>query len=238
MKTEAIKISDPEFAPTGPLTLSGDEVQLWQVDLAAVVKRENYFRRLLPLDEQARADRLHAARDRQSFIATRAILRMLLGAYLNRDPGAVVFQYSEKGKPGIEGVRVKFNVSHSGDRALLAFADDRIVGVDIESVRKDFDCTALANRFFSTHEQAALAALPSQERFAGFFRCWTRKESYIKALAGGLSIPLHEFDVSVVPGDQDALLAIRSAGDGIQWTIREVSVDPGYAAALCIQKST
>src|SRR5260370_32898477 len=99
------------------------------------------------------------------------------------------------------------------------------IGIDVEQVRRDFDWEAIARRFFSAHEQSQLAALPADERVEGFFRCWTRKEAYIKATGDGLSLPLSQFDVSLVAKETNALRATRpDAAEAARWLLREVPV--------------
>jgi 4'-phosphopantetheinyl transferase len=108
--------------------------------------------------------------------------------------------------------------------------------VDVEQIRQNFDHEAIASRFFSRQEQQQLAALPAAERYRGFFRCWTRKEAYIKAEGSGLSLPLHQFDVSLGAGDSSLLLATRpDSAEAARWTLREVQAGDGYVAALCVQ---
>jgi 4'-phosphopantetheinyl transferase len=95
---------------------------------------------------------------------------------------------------------------------------------------------AIARRFFSAHEQQQLAALAEEKRFDAFFRCWTRKEAYIKATGDGLSLPLHEFDVAVTEDSRDALIATRPDRDeATKWLLRDVPAGHGYAAALCVR---
>ena len=106
----------------------------------------------------------------------------------------------------------------------------------MEQVRDNFDHVAIARRFFSEREQRELAALAPTERCHGFFRCWTRKEAYVKAQGAGLSLPLSQFDVSLKPGDEDALLSTRpDREEATRWSLREVPAGEGYLAALCVQ---
>src|SRR5258708_39742193 len=108
------------------------------------------------------------------------------------------------------------------------------MGIGGRRLRGDLVVECIARRFFSAHEQSRLAALPADERVEGFFRCWTRKEAYIKATGDGLSLPLHQFDVSIAADDRDALVATRpDNSEAALWSLREVPVGPGYAAALC-----
>jgi 4'-phosphopantetheinyl transferase len=234
----SMNISDAAFRLETQIMLPADEVHLWRVDLANVARREQKWEEILSADERARAARFRFSRERQYFTATRSLLRTILGGYLDSDPKALRFQYSEKEKPLLTQSpnHVEFNVSHSGDVALLAFARGRDVGVDVEQLREDFDHKAIARRFFSEQEQVQLTALAPADRYHGFFRCWTRKEAYIKARGTGLSLPLRHFDVSLKPRDLNALLATRpDSGEASQWVLQEVSAGEGYVAALCVR---
>lgn len=220
-----------------PLVLPEAEVQLWWVDLEPTARAESRWQDLLSTDELARASRFHFARDRQRYVAARALLRTILGAYLGCDPKRCSFVYSKEQKPSLaDAGDIQFNVSHSGERALLAFTRGREIGVDVEQIRHDSDLQAVARRFFSEREQTELAALPAEEKFDAFFRCWTRKEAYIKAVGLGLALPLRQFDVSLKPADDNALLATQpDAAEAARWSLRDLSAGDGYAAALCVR---
>jgi 4'-phosphopantetheinyl transferase len=235
-----MNIADADFQIDSPLTLPEDEVQLWRVDLEAICANESRWQKLLSSEELIRASRFHFSADRQRFTASRALLRTILASYLATDPYRLSFSYSTKEKPTLgtdhAGSGVSFNISHSGGIALFAFARGREIGVDVEQVRRDFDVEAIARRFFSAHERGQLAALPNGEKFAAFFRCWTRKEAYIKATGEGLSLPLHQFDVSLEVGSKDALLATRpDSSEAALWSLREIPGGEGYVAALCVR---
>jgi 4'-phosphopantetheinyl transferase len=239
-----MNIADAAFHLETQTTLPEDEVHLWRVDLATVApgQAEQRWQQLLSADESARAARFHFSKDRQYFTATRALLRMILGSYVGCNPKELVLRYSEKEKPSLaptstpSETQVEFNVSHSGDLALLAFSRGRALGVDVEQLRENFDHAAIARRFFSEQEQRQLAELPPSERYHGFFRCWTRKEAYVKAQGTGLSLPLDQFDVSLKPGELNALLSTRpDAAEAGQWSLQEVPARDGYVAALCVR---
>jgi len=233
-------ITDPDFQLGAQLTLAEDEVHLWRIDLSALSPAEERWQKILSPDERARAARFHFDRDRRHYTATRALLRTLLASYVASEPAELIFRYSDREKPSLgpphSQPAVEFNVSHSGTAALLAFARGRALGVDIEMIREGFDPVALAQRFFSTHEQSQLAALDPSDKFPGFFRCWTRKEAYIKAVGTGLSLPLDQFDVSVRPKDENALRATRpDASEASLWSLRDVPAGDGYVGALCVR---
>lgn len=239
-RTDSMNISDAAFQLETQIVLPEDEVHLWRIDLASVASAEERWKEFLIGEERSRAARFHFSRDRQHFTATRALLRIVLGGYANSNPSKLRLEYAANGKPFLLRPAVEepveFNVSHSGEIAMLAFARGRALGVDVEYLRDNFDHEAIAHRFFSDQEQRQLAALPRAERHQGFFRCWTRKEAYIKAEGVGLSLPLHQFDVSLKPGETNALLATRPDGtEASRWSLQEISAAPGYVAALCVR---
>jgi 4'-phosphopantetheinyl transferase len=237
---QSMNITDSSFQIDTPLILLEDGVDLWRVDLEAIAADEPRWQQVLSSDELTRAARYHFTRDRQRFVAARAWLRTILAGYIGTDPNSLTFSYSQKEKPSLgpafDGSDISFNVSHSGGIALLAFTRRREIGVDVEQIRRDSDLEAIARRFFSTHEQSQLAALPADERTDAFFRCWTRKEAYIKATGDGLSLPLSQFDVSLAAGENNALLATRpDASEAGRWLLREVPAGLGYIAAVCVR---
>ncbi|MGD0270003.1 MAG: 4'-phosphopantetheinyl transferase superfamily protein [Candidatus Sulfotelmatobacter sp.] len=235
-----MNITDSNFQIESSLMLPEDEVQLWRADLEAIGVDESRWQQVLSSDELTRASRFHFSRDRQRFVAGRALLRTILAGYLRTDANGLTFSYSKKEKPSLASDHaesgVTFNVSHSGGIALLAFTRGREIGVDVEQVRQDSDLEAIARRFFSMHEQNQLAALPAEKRIDAFLRCWTRKEAYIKATGDGLSLPLNQFDVSLEVGEANALVATRpDSSEAGHWLLREVPAGSGYMAAVCVR---
>jgi len=236
-----MNITDSRFRIETGLALPDDEVQLWRVDLEAIRAAESRWQEVLSANERKRAARFHFPADRQRFVASRALLRKILAAFFpDTRPTDLNFSYSKKDKPSLAGAHaasdIKFNVSHSGGIALYAFARRRDIGVDVEQVRQDFDLEAIAHRFFSADEQKQLDTAPPEEKPEAFFRCWTRKEAYIKATGDGLSLPLSQFDVSLEVGEKNGLLATRpDASEAGRWLLQEVPGGPGYVAALCVR---
>jgi len=238
-----MKIAGSSFGLDAPLELRDEEVQLWRVDLESIRSQELRWQELLSPDEKKRAARFHFSTDRQNFVAARAILRKLLAAYLADEPAKLSFSYSKKEKPFLSpphaGSGITFNVSHSGGAALFGFARKRDIGVDIEHIRHDVDAEAIARRFFSSHEQKQLSALSGAKKIEAFFRCWTRKEAYIKATGDGLSLPLSQFDVSLEEESVDALVTTRmDPAEAKDWLLQEVAAGDGYVGAICARGRT
>jgi 4'-phosphopantetheinyl transferase len=167
------------------------------------------------------------------------MLRRLLGEQLQRDPASLHFDAGAHGKPRLGGADqasgLEFNLSHSGDLALLGCAWKRELGVDVEMRRGLGDEAALVRRYFSPAEQHAYAALPPAARTTGFFQCWTRKEAYIKAVGRGLGLPLDSFDVSLGDGVPVQLLrASVEEGEPRQWSLAAADVGPEACAAVVL----
>ena len=217
------------------LSLQSGEVHVWRVDLEQPEHVVRQFRSTLEDAEIHRADRFHFEKDRRAFAVSRGFLRHVLGRYLRTKPEALRFSYGPYGKPDLEGEPVlRFNMSHSRAVGLVAVTEARELGVDVEYIRADFASEEIARRFFSPSEVAAFNALPDDQQVAGFFRCWTRKEAYIKAIGRGLSQPLDGFDVTLAPDLAPALLRVDE-GDASRWSLIDVDVAEDYAGALVVE---
>ena len=222
---------------TMPPRLLPDSVHVWSVPLATGVHE---LGQLLSADERERAGRFHQPRDRARFVERRRVLRILVGYYLDIDPQAVRFEYGAHGKPRVaahkEPQRLEFNLSHSDDVALIAFAWDRAVGVDVERVRPLPEMDDLARTFFSAHEKKAWLALPEGERLVAFYHCWTRKEAYLKATGKGLASRMGEFDVSLAPGEPARLLRVEGdEAEAARWSLRTVVPADEYTGAVAVK---
>ena len=214
--------------------LADDQVDIWATVLDPPSPAIEALRQSLSSDEMARAGRFYFERHRRRFIVARGVLRRLLGTYLEMRPEQVPLTYGPYGKPAVQGLR--FNLAHSNELAVYAFSRNRELGVDVEWMRPLLDAQAIAQRYFSPQENAALNSLNQSERLAAFFRCWTRKEAYLKALGDGLARPLTAFDVEVGPHRPPRLLRVEGSLTELdRWTFHEVRVPEGYSAMLVIE---
>jgi 4'-phosphopantetheinyl transferase len=189
-------------------------------------------------EEWLRAGRIHQERDWRRFIVARGTLREILGGMLNTNPSDLVFSLGEFGKPQIAAPAcaqsICFNVAHSDDLALFAFAK-RDLGVDLERVRAIEEAEQIASRFFSEREGRCLHELPEEQRLQAFFNCWTRKEAYLKAIGRGLDDGLNRIEVSLAPGDPPELLSTRNKLP--QWRLHALTPAPEFVGALAVQDS-
>ncbi len=129
-------------------------------------------------------------------------------------------------------------MAHSGDVFLYAVSLGRTVGVDVERKKEGLDVEAIARRYFAPEEaRRLLEQAPPEERVPNFYRCWTRKEAYLKARGTGLTTRLDAFEVTFLPDVPPALLRTEVDGeDPTVWQIFDVPVPDGYVAALVVRR--
>ena len=169
-------------------------VWFWTASLVCDAK----IAEVLSEDERRRAQRYAFLRDRVRFIAARSFLRRTLGRHRGVDPASLRFAYGLRGRPELEGApALQFNLSYSGDQALLAVSRDGPLGVDVEARRPLPDLEGLASQVMDPVELRAFHAHPEQDRSAAFFALWTRKEAALKAMGVGFSIDPRSFHVGV-----------------------------------------
>jgi 4'-phosphopantetheinyl transferase len=168
------------------LELMTEEVQVWVASLDVSDARYGALARTLPPDEMQRAASLTPVA-RRRFVVARGILRKLLAGFTGTAAEKLQFSYGRSGKPVlIDRDDIHFNVSHSADLALFAFAPDRPVGVDVENERPVRRLLDVAQRFMSDEELSTLAATPDAERNSAFLRSWVVREARLKAEGKGV----------------------------------------------------
>ena len=230
------------WLPIGDIPLlEGDSAHVWRIPLDRADQAMTDSLDVLSADESARAARFFFEKDRRSFTRCRSTLRVLLGRYLGTAPDRLEFCYNRFGKPELAVLPptfpLRFNVSHSGDWALITMTLEHRIGVDIEQIRQLDNIDDLARNSFSQYELDVYQRLPDEQRTQAFFNAWTRKEAFIKACGEGLSRPLTEFDVSLAPQDPVQLLQI--AGDPTaarRWTLSALEPAVGYVGAVAVER--
>ncbi len=233
-----------EFPPRragSPLELPEGELHVWAAALDPAPERVEALGRTLSADEWTRARRFKFEIHRRRFVAGRGVLRALLGDYLGVAPERLAFTYGERGKPdlapSLQTPRpLFFNLSHSHELALVGVTRAREVGVDVEHLKPMSDLLRIAERFFAPEETAALLGLPATEHERAFFRCWTRKEAYLKAVGVGLAAPLDSFLVTLAPGEAARMLSLRGdAAAGERWRLAHLEPAAGYLGAVAVE---
>ena len=222
-------------APASLPSPDGEAIHVWRATFPASPEQLLSLAASLDDAERARAARFVRPRDRDRFLGWHGALRRILGRYLDVAPDQVRYVFGPQGKPSLApefaGSRLRFNLAHSGELALVAVRVGREVGVDVEQFRPLPDAGAIAATHFSPHERAALASLATGEQLPAFFSIWTGKEAFIKAIGQGLSYPLTRFSVPVPPEHANTQVRLE-AGITAAWAVRSFAPGAGYAAAV------
>jgi len=187
--------------------------------------------------EQERAAKFLSAHKTREFMITRGTLKMKLAEMLGEDITQVRISHEKDGRPCLDNNKhgIRFSVSHSFDRAMIAMTRGRAIGIDLEKIRTDIDHAGLSRRFFSPAEHSALQLCDEATRIRAFFAVWTRKEAIVKAHGKGIALGLSQFDVSVDPDQPPRLLATRwQLTDMPDWTLQTLNATAGYAASLAV----
>ena len=226
-----------------------NEIHVWRIDISSNISHLASFQNILSPDECSRADRFRFGPDRNSYIITRGALRFIFGTILGKRPETIGFIYGKNGKPSLNadpetaclnGGKIKytvhFNVSHSRNLSLIAVSRRNTIGVDIQYMGFLKNDNRIAENFFSRDEVIKLRSLPEAMQQQAFFTCWTRKEAFIKAKGGGLTIPLEQFSVQVTPGEPAQLLKTDwDPDEASRWRLMDLDIDEEYAAALVVE---
>jgi 4'-phosphopantetheinyl transferase len=216
-------------------------VHIWVAQLSRASVQLNAFFEVLSRDEKNWANRFHSSDDRARHVLGRGLVRVVAGRVLGIACENVLVDYEAFGKPVLRprggAPDLRFNVSHSGDFVVTGFVLGRAIGIDLEEI-VDLDFEPIARRLFSNREQSELFSLPHLQQREAFFRCWCRKEAYIKAQGAGFSCATDMFDVSLRPVEAARLAATRpDPTEAARWSIQDLELGPRYAAALAVEGS-
>jgi 4'-phosphopantetheinyl transferase len=216
--------------------LTLNQVHIWKVDVLSHAERRMDYTSLLSKDELERANKFRFEKDRLTYITARGVLREMISKYIDKRPSEITFLYNAQSKPYIiSDIDLEFNVSHSGHMILLAFTISHPLGVDIEYNKREIELPMIARSFFAQSETDDLLSLSQNEQLSAFYNCWTRKEAFIKAKGGGLSIPLDQFEVSLLPKDRPELKVIRWDQEDVQnWRMQSLRYGTDYTGAVIV----
>ena len=179
-----------------PRPLSTGEVHLWLLNVERFDDSHlNQAQEIMSLDEHERAQKF--VRGKHEYVASRWLLRRVLGQYLQQSPQSLKFARQEKGKPYIPGSNIQFNLSHSGTWATLAVANDINVGIDVEQGNNARDLMGIATNYYHPAEFRMLGDLPPEAQPKQFYRLWTLKEALLKAAGVGISAGLENLNFSL-----------------------------------------
>jgi len=189
------------------------------------------FKSYVSAEKLKRINRFHKYDDALRTLLGDILVRYMLTKWLNIKNHQIIFAGNIYGKPYIKNYNnIEYNISHSG-KWVVGAIDSYPVGIDIEQI-KTIDIK-IAERFFSNEEVINLTSKCSSEREQFFYNLWTLKESYIKAVGKGLSIPLNSFTMIIEKGN----ISVRSLTECENYYFKQYNIDPEYKMAVCSQNN-
>ena len=219
----------PCLQSTHTVSLSQNSVHVWFTSLQPEKTQIDFFTQQLDRTELGRMARFAFQPLRDRYACAHGLLRLLLCSYLGCSPSEVLFHHDSHGKPLlIDAQGLTFSLSHSGDGVAIAVGRDVELGIDIELIKPIEERDQLVERFFSAQEAACYQSLPYSLREDAFFKLWTRKEAFVKALGLGLSYPLESFSVGI-----DSPVTLKAACAN-PWTLRHLAPGLGHVGAIAV----
>jgi len=199
---------------------------------------------MLSVQERSQFQRFYFARDSHQYLISRALLRSILSGYTGVLPQYLEFPRNDYGRPELKASSeriscLNFNLSHTNGLVLCAVAPVTDIGADVECNSRKTNYSGIFSRFFSQQEQNDLQQMQEDKRRYRFFEYWTLKESYIKALGKGLSIPLNRFGFSISEGPAKQIFFHTQVGDDDkQWQFFLFNPSEQYTAAISVSRET
>jgi 4'-phosphopantetheinyl transferase len=208
-------------------TIKESEVHIWLANCDTI--DEEPMKGLLDVDEAKRAGQFREQRDSKLYTVSHGVLRLILSEYLSVKPRVINYERGPYGKPKLTGEsRLCFNISHSNAIAAYAISSGNEIGVDIEYIC-DLPIKEISKDFFSQSEINYLESVRKDMYKSVFFKLWSRKEAFVKAIGKGLYSRLADIDVFFTGG------AHQLVYDGTIWSIRDFESGDGYAGAVVVQ---
>lgn len=199
------------------IDLADNDVHIWLNYLNVHEARIKHLYPLLSSEEKERSERFKFYKHRKAFIASHGFMHNVLACYIDANANEIEFTQTEFGKPSIIDIQnkanIQFNLSHSGNMAILAVCKQNAVGIDIEYAERKVDWKGISKRFFTPNEQEQLSKLTEEEQREAFFQIWTRKEAHMKVTGQGLSLAPTQFEVSVPPQAANFIENLKNEDD-------------------------
>lgn len=223
---------------SAPLALDDRTVHIWGFSLEGSDTTMERFQAWLSPEERARAARFIHREDQNRFTLAHGGLRALLARYVALDPSVLRLQAGTTGKPTLMDLQnhphpVRFNLSHSHGRMLVAVAQGQDVGVDLEQIRDKVEVVKLAERFYTPAEyQQVVSRTAGPEQARQFYRYWVAKEALLKGQGVGL-LSLQQCEIHSAGALSQAMAKI-SPDSAMQtgWTIQWLNCGSGWQGAV------
>jgi 4'-phosphopantetheinyl transferase len=216
--------------------LTNDEVHVYYYNIRnSGIKSSDLLQHLVS-SEKLRAERFRFNNDMFKYITGRALLRQILGSYLDMHPCEIEIQYNNYGKPLLGGIHnpdsIEFNLSHSSELIVYTLCRGMLIGVDTEFMNASMDHINTARQFCTPSEFSYLrGAVDHKDLVNKFFRIWTRKEAVLKGNGRGISPELKKIDVL-----ENRIVDFDNPQN--DWNITDLNINENYKTAVAVSGKT
>ncbi|NOQ88950.1 MAG: 4'-phosphopantetheinyl transferase superfamily protein, partial [Gammaproteobacteria bacterium] len=182
------------------------EAHIWffRTDVRLSDEQHAVYLSQLSVDEKQRYHRFHYEKDRKSYLVAHILLRNALSKYVDVPIEAWQFACNEHGKPEITRTvdlpEMSFNITHTEGLCACVITRGAASGIDAENVNRQSNYKGIAKRMFSADENAVFDV--SKKQTQQFYKFWTLREAYVKALGVGLSGSSKEFSFALDDNDE------------------------------------
>ena len=212
--------------------LLGNEIHIWRYTRSVHLNPEEFFP-FLSVGEIRKAVSFEYEFDREDYVIGRVLLRRLISQYSAKPPLEIQLLSTRSGKPYVDPVEYRFNFScaQSGSEQVFVFSQADYIGVDLEFIDQDIDWLSLASLHFSASEMTALMRLSDDKRIASFYKLWTTKEAYMKALSKESMLSSKSFSVHT-RGGSTAVLDPKNFGNARKFRFFHPTEIKGYSCTI------
>ncbi len=233
----------PWETPPRALELTTDQVHIWRVRLDGVENEDDRLWQTLSPQERERVQRFHFDQHRLRYLRAHGACRAILARYTGLAPEALRIEATPRGKPFLidtHRLDLRFNLSHSGDWMVIGLACGREIGVDVELIARDIDWKAIASGYFHASEMRAIQDFAAPDvQVAAFYRVWTVKEAYLKAVGKGLAGGLDQVVVQVGPGLSAVFKELPGGENELRrWQVFSFQPAGGAVGAALVEKDS
>ena len=210
-----------------------DHMVVWIAQVSQAQDSLSFLEPCLDSRDRDRVARFRFAEDRARFVLGRALVRKIIGHYLELQAETIELAYTERGRPFFPlDEKIQFSISHTHDLVTVALTDGARIGIDLEYQKDHLDLPSLAERIFSSADLQTFQVLSGDEKVAAFFRAWTRKEAYLKARGEGIAEKLQEISVSFGTEENILIKDGRDEYNRENWRLLALPLPTGYAGTV------
>ena len=206
-------------------------------------ERLTYYQSLLSVDEAIQHQRFQFQSDQHTYLVSHALVRTVLSKYTDVKPDQWEFKKNSHGRPDIyqqsNGEQLKFNLTHTKGLCACVVTLGFECGIDAELINRKNNLSKIAERMFSDYEIHAMRNLQESEFRKTFFKYWTLRESYVKALGTGLGGSSKDFYFNI--DDNAAVINFENEfgkGDKTNWQFSIHAPTNNHISAIALRNET